>query len=173
MVLSIKFKDKEIFNANRITFTSFTLFIINEFAFSIIVYSWYILYKIGIISSINPYFALIVTLIQNIILFIYLMSKGLSQDDLIKYFIILIVIKILTIYSMRNDRRINYIDVYACVYMYIIYIFIFIIFWNLILKKNKDVFNIMEHDLINDSYNRDINSKIYDVVYNDMILQII
>lgn len=173
MELSLKFKDKEIMNTKNLSISKIGFIILNEIAFNVIIYIWYLLYSFGIITGPNPYFALVITFIQSLISFTYLLINGISQSNLIKYFIVLIIFKLLPIISMRNDIRVNYLDVYTCVYLYIIYIFILLVFVNLLFKQNIDVPDIITHDITNDKYANSINSHIYDTVYNDMILRII
>jgi len=173
MNLSIRFKNKELLNSDEIKLSALSILIINDLAFNIIIYIWYILYSLGIITSINPFFALSITLIQNIIVYFYLIKKGLSKEHLLKYTIVLIILKILPLISLRNDIRINYIDVYITFYIYIIYILILIIINHLLLKKNIDVIKIILSDINNEKYDKHIHNKIYDVVYDDIIKQII
>ena len=171
--LSIKFKDKEILNTGDITLTKIRLLIINEFAFNIIIYIWYGLYKFGIITGANPFFALVLSLIQNIILFIYLLINGLSYADMLKYTIVLLIFKIFPIYSMRNDMNISFFDVYVFIYLYLMYIFLLLVIFNIFLKKNFNILNIFKKDITNDKYDKNITSNAYDTIYNDMILRII
>jgi hypothetical protein len=171
--LSISFKDKEVFNTNYFTLTRIRILLLNEFAFNIIIYIWYILFSLGIITTPNPFFGLILSLIQNVILLIYLLIKGLSYDDLLKYTIVLIVFKLFPIYSMRNNMSVSYFDVYASIYLYIIYIFIILVVINVFLHKNYDIMNILQRDITNNKYDKSILSNAYDTVYNDMILRII
>ena len=173
MSLSIRFKNKELLNSNDITLSALGIIILNDIAFSIIIYIWYILFSLGIITTFNPFFALSITFIQNIIIYIYLLKKGLSHDNLIKYTVLLVIIKILPLISLRNNIRINYIDVYLTIYIYIIYILIIIIINHILLKKNIDIIKIVSTDLNNDNYDNKHMNKVYDVVYEDVIKQII
>lgn len=173
MNLSIRFKNKELLNSDEIKLSALSIIIINDLAFNIIIYIWYILYSLGIITSFNPFFALSITLIQNIIVYFYLIKKGLPRDNLIKYTIVLVILKILPLISLRNNIRINYIDVYITFYIYIIYILLLIIINHLLLKKNIDIIKIFLSDFYNEKYDKHIHNKIYDVVYEDMIKQII
>jgi hypothetical protein len=173
MNLSIRFKNKELLNSDEIKLSALSIIIINDLAFNIIIYIWYILYSLGIITSFNPFFALSITLIQNIIVYFYLIKKGLPRDNLIKYTIVLVILKILPLISLRNNIRINYIDVYITFYIYIIYILLLIIINHLLLKKNIDIIKIFLSDFYNEKYDKHIYNKIYDVVYEDMIKQII
>jgi hypothetical protein len=171
--LSIKFKDKEILNTGDITLTKIRLLIINEFAFNIIIYIWYGLYKLQLFPIANPFFALVLSLIQNIILFIYLLINGLSYADMLKYTIVLLIFKIFPIYSMRNDMNISFFDVYVFIYLYLMYIFLLLVIFNVFLKKNVNILNIFKKDITNDKYDKNITSNAYDTIYNDMILRII
>jgi len=171
--LSIQFKDKEVLNSNNFTISKISILLLNEFAFNIIIYVWYLLYIFGIIQSPNPFFALVISLIQNSILFIYLLNHGLTKDDLIKYLFVLIIFKIMPIYSMRNDMKVGYFDVYSTVYLYIIYIFLLLVVYDILLKRNTDVSKIFRSDITNAKYDNNMTTNMYDTVYNDMILRII
>ena len=171
--LSISFKDKEVFNTSYFTLTRIRILLINEFAFNFIIYIWYLFFIFGIIKTPNPFFALILSLIQNVILLTYLLIKGISYSDLLKYTIILIVFKLFPIYSMRNNMTVSYFDVYTSIYLYIIYIFIILVIINIFLHKNYDIMKIMKRDITNDKYNKSASGDVYDTVYNDIILRII
>ena len=171
--LSIKFKDKEILNTNSFTFSKIRILLINEFAFNIIIYIWYLLFIFGVISTPNPFFALVLSSIQNIILFIYLLIQGLSYGDLLKYSLILIIFKLYPLYSMREHMTVTFFDVYSCIYLYIIYIFLILVIINVLLHKNYDIIKIFKRDITNDKYDKNISSSVYDTIYNDMILRII
>jgi hypothetical protein len=172
--LSIKFKDKEIINTGHFTLSKIGIIILNEFAFNVIIYIWYLLFMFGIIDGPNPFFALILSLLQNIILFTYLlMMIGLSYDDLVKYTIILLVFKIMPIYSMMNYMSVSFFDVYSSIYLYIIYMFLILVIMDIFLRKNIDIIKILKTDITNDRYDVNVSNKIYDTVYNDMILRII
>jgi hypothetical protein len=171
--LSITFKGKEILNSSHFSLTSIRLLLLNEFAFNFIIYIWYLLFIFGIIETPNPFFALVISLLQNAILFIYLLIKGISYDDLLKYAIILLLFKIMPIYSMMNYMTVSYFDVYSCIYLYIIYIFLLIIILDILLKKNINIMDVFKTDITNNKYDKNMSSEIYDTVYNDMILRII
>lgn len=173
MNLSIRFKNRELLNSDNITLSALTIIILNDIAFNIIIYIWYILYSIGFITSANPFFALSITFIQNIAIYIYLLKKGLSKNNLIKYTILLIILKVIPLISLRNNIYINYIDVYVTIYIYIIYILILIIINDLLLKKNIDIIKIIINDIKYDNYEKKNINKLYDIVYEDVIKQII
>jgi hypothetical protein len=173
MNLSILFKNNELFNSNDYTLSAITIIIINDIAFNLIIYIWYLLYSFGIITFANPFFALSITLIQNIIAYMYLLKKGLSKDNLIKYSILLIILKVIPLISLRNDIHINYIDVYITIYLYIIYILFVIIINDILMKKNINVFEIVKRDFYNERYDDKNINKLYDVIYYDIVNKII
>jgi hypothetical protein len=171
--LSISFKGKEVFNTSHFTLTKIRILLINEFAFNFIIYIWYILFILGVISTPNPFFALILSFMQNVILLIYLYIKGLSYAELLKYTIVLIVFKLFPIYSMRDNMTVSYFDVYSGIYLYIIYIFILLVVINVFLNKNYDIMNILQKDITNNKYDTSISSSAYDTIYHDIILRIL
>jgi len=175
MDLSLQFKEKEIFNFNNFNLTKIGVIILNDLTFNIIILIWYILYDYNIITSPSVFFALIVSLIQNVCIFLYLIFKNLSTENIVKYFIILIILKIIPIISFYyyGKMTIDYIDVYATVYLYLIYILIFFIIYDIILQKNVNLSNIINKDFT--TYERDDNviSSVYDTTYNDIIKRII
>jgi hypothetical protein len=173
MNLSIRFKNNELFNSNDYTLSAITIIIINDIAFNVIIYIWYLLYSFGIITFANPFFALSITLIQNIIVYMYLLKKGLSKDNLIKYSILLIILKVIPLISLSNDIHINYTDVYITVYLYIIYILFVIIINDILMKKNIDVFEFVKKDIYNEHYDDKNVNKLYDVIYYDIVNKII
>lgn len=175
MNLSIQFKKKELVNTSHFTLSALHIILLNDISFNIIIYIWYILYSYEFIKSPNPFFALSISLIQNILIFIYLLNKKNSYDDLIKYTILLIILKIMPLISLYlNDNiTINYFDVYITVYLYIIYIFICIIIYNILLHNNINVVKIIFDDFKPHDYKENIMDVIYDKSYNDVIKQII
>lgn len=180
MNISIQFKDKEILNSNDLTFDKLSIILINDITFNLIIYIWYLTFIFGGITSVNPFFALITSFIINIGIFIYMLYKKISKANIIKYFILLIVIKIFPLISLYvNDKTyVNYIDIYSSVYLYIIYILIFFIIYDIILEKNIDVFShtfnkdVIKTDISNENDNG-VLSSIYDTTYNDIIKRII
>ncbi len=175
MNLSVQFKHKEIFNTDNLS--RLGIVIINDLTFNIIIYIWYLLVDFNIITSVNVFFAIMISLIQNIIIFIYLISKNISIEYIIKYFILLIILKILPIISLYNNNKIyiNYIDVYITVYLYLVYVLIFFIIYDVVLEKNIGITSIVNKDLTGSNITNDDNllNSIYDTTYNDIIKRII
>ena len=151
------------------------MIILNDFTFNMIILIWYMLYNYGFISSPNVFFAIAVSLIQNIFVFFYLISKNLTTDNIIKYFIILIILKIMPLISLYLNKNmyVDYIDVYATVYLYIIYILIFFVIYDIILQKNAGLDTIITKDFVTYENENNVISSIYDTTYNDIIKRII
>lgn len=173
MNLSIQFKKRELINTKHITLSALQIIILNDLSFNIIIYIWYLLFSYEFISAPNPFFALIISLIQNILVFIYLIKTRLSFENIIKYAILLIILKIMPIISLYDKISINYFDVYTTVYLYIIYIFILIIIHNILLHNNINIINMIFADLNTNKYNKTIMDTAYDKTYHDIIKQII
>jgi hypothetical protein len=175
MDLSVQFKEKEIFNFKHLNLTNVGIIIFNDFTFNIIILIWYMLYSYEIITSPNVFFAIIISLIQNIIIFIYLISKKLTTDNIIKYFIILIILKIFPIISLYQNNKINitYFDIYITCYLYLIYILIFFVIYDIILEKNASLTTIITKDFTIYDNEKNLMSSIYDTTYNDIIKRII
>ena len=79
-MISIEFKGSKIFslddlkdlNKNKVL-----LFLINDISFSLILYIWFIFYKFGIITSVSPFFGLIienVVILEGFIIYSYNIS---------------------------------------------------------------------------------------------------
>ena len=175
MNLSIQFKKKELVNTQDFKLSTIHIILLNDISFSVIIYIWYILYSYDIISSPNPFFALSISLLQNIVIFIYLLKTHYTLESLLKYLILLIILKIMTLISLYSYDKIsiNYFDVYSTVYLYILYIFVMIIVHNILLHNNKNVINTIKGDLNTDKYKENIMDVVYDKSYNDVIKQII
>jgi hypothetical protein len=172
--LSIQFKKKELINTKDITLSAIQTILFNDISFSIVIYIWYLIFINNGISAPNPFFAIILTLIQNIIIFIYLIKKKYTIDNLIKYTILLIILKIMPLISLYIDNKntINYFDIYSTVYLYILYIFIMIIIHNILLKDDKNIITTINDD-IKREYKENIMDTVYNKSYNDVIKQII
>ena len=148
------------------------LFLINEIAFSSLIFIWYILYRIGIIRA-SPLFALLITLIQNIIVIIILIKKNkITKNNLLRLSFILFILKIIPlIYFFPNYLDFTLKDVFLLIYLYIIYIIIVIIIidvFNIDIKIEKIIYN----DTIGDSYEHTATTHIYDFTYNEIIQKI-
>jgi hypothetical protein len=108
------------------------------------------------------------------VIFIYLLQTGHTIDNLIKYTILLIILKIIPLITLYvyDKVGINYFDVYSTFYLYILYIFVIIIIHNIFLKNNKDITKTLNNE-IRTEYKENVLDTVYDKSYNDVIKQII
>lgn len=148
------------------------LLLISEIAFSSFIFIWYILYINGFIKS-SPLFALLITLIQNIIILILLYkNKKINKKNILRYLFILFILKILPlIYFFPNYLDFTLKDVFFLIYLYAIYIIIVILIveiFNIDLKIEKIIYN----DTIGDSYEKAHTTRIYDFTYDQIINKI-
>lgn len=148
------------------------LFLINEVAFSSLIFIWYILYRIGIIGA-SPLFALLITLIQNIIVIIILIKKNkITKKNLLRFSFILFILKILPlIYFFPNYLDFTLKDVFLLIYLYIIYIIIAIIIID-VFNIDVKVENIIYNDTIGNNYEKAPSTRIYDFTYKEIIQKI-
>lgn len=150
-----------------------TLFLmISDFAFSSIIFIWYILYKLGL-NVTNPLFALLITFIQNIIvLSILLKKKKITKDNALRYGFILFILKFLPLLSFfPNYLNFTLKDIIITVYIYIIYMLIIIIIIE-IFGIDIDLTKIMSDDFFGENYEKTFSTKIYDYTYDEIISKI-
>jgi hypothetical protein len=172
--LSIQFKKRELVNTKYLTLSKIQMILINDISFGVIIYIWYLIFMNNGISAPNPFFALSISLLQNMVIFIYLLQTGHTIDNLIKYTILLIILKIIPLITLYvyDKVGINYFDVYSTFYLYILYIFVIIIIHNIFLKNNKDITKTLNNE-IRTEYKENVLDTVYDKSYNDVIKQII
>jgi hypothetical protein len=172
--LSIQFKKRELVNTKDLTLSKIQMILINDISFGFIIYIWYLIFVNNGISAPNPFFALSISLLQNMVIFIYLLQTGHTIDNLIKYTILLIILKIIPLITLYvyDKVGINYFDVYSTFYLYILYIFVIIIIHNIFLKNNKDITKTLNNE-IRTEYKENVLDTVYDKSYNDVIKQII
>lgn len=172
--LSIQFKKRELVNTKDLTLSKIQMILINDISFGVIIYIWYLIFMNNGISAPNPFFALSISLLQNMVIFIYLLQTGHTIDNLIKYTILLIILKIIPLITLYvyDKVGINYFDVYSTFYLYILYIFVIIIIHNIFLKNNKDITKTLNNE-IRTEYKENVLDTVYDKSYNDVIKQII
>jgi hypothetical protein len=172
--LSIQFKKRELVNTKDLTLSKIQMILINDISFGVIIYIWYMIFMNNGISAPNPFFALSISLLQNMVIFIYLLQTGHTIDNLIKYTILLIILKIIPLITLYvyDKVAINYFDIYSTFYLYILYIFVIIIIHNIFLKNNKDITKTLNNE-IRTEYKENVLDTVYDKSYNDVIKQII
>jgi hypothetical protein len=95
--------------------------------FSYWIFAWFILYYFGLIKY-NPLFILIVGYILTLFELIYMIFKGISYYNFIKYFIINVIIKfipiLLILIKINFQINIKLEDVYISFILALIYIYV-------------------------------------------------
>jgi hypothetical protein len=137
--------------------------------FSYWIFIWFLLYYIGIIRY-NPLFILTVGYILTLGELIYMIFRGISKYNFIKFFIINVIIKfipiLLILIKINFTIYINIQDIYASFILVLIYIFIMSI-----VNKNPYTYYkmMLETYIKDDNKYKSIFSKIYDNIYNKII----
>jgi hypothetical protein len=164
-MITIKYKGED-FKFDNINI----IIILSDITFSIVIFIWYLLYTFKIFTYFSPFFALILTLFQNIIIIFFLIyKKQLNIADLFKYIIILIILKVIPILSFYpNKFIIHFRDVFFILYLYAFYIIILIIL-DYIFDFNYDLKKTIMSDLHGDNYNKTPQYKIFDLTYDGII----
>ena len=89
-----------------------------DFVFSYWIFSWYLLYELGI-TSFNPKFALTIALFENIIQLCMMFYFKNTIINIIMFCFINLFIKIIPLWRLRNTNY-NLIDVYATLILFIV-----------------------------------------------------
>jgi len=84
------------------------------------IFFWYILYILKIIKY-NPKIALIIVTIGNIIMVFLMLIYNTKKNIVFLYFIMLIILKIIPLYSIWNDK-IRAKDIYFTIFIFILYL---------------------------------------------------
>lgn len=74
-----------------------------DLVFSYWIYLWYIIYMFNFIKY-SPKFALIIGLIDNIIMWLLMFLVGTSLKSILYFILINVVIKVIPIYTLINER---------------------------------------------------------------------
>lgn len=133
------------FNEINYSTIAIIIFIVNDILISLVLYIWYSLYNYKIIKSPHPFFAYAVSLIYNVIVYIYILRGNISFLKLLIYTLFLVFLKIMPIATMiiNNDIIIDYSSVYTTIYIILIYSLIIIIFNSILLKNNINIIDIL------------------------------
>jgi hypothetical protein len=91
-----------------------------DFVFSYWIFFWFILYKFKIIKY-SPKFSLVVAFIENLILLGLMMNRNVSTSTILKFLFINTIIKIMPLYSLKNDT-IHKEDICFTIMLFAIYI---------------------------------------------------
>lgn len=91
-----------------------------DLIFSYWILFWYILYITKTITCCSPKFALFLGIIENIVLLFYISFNGASLSTIIKFIVIIVVMKIIPYYAIRNDKIVIK-DIIVTLLLFIIY----------------------------------------------------
>jgi hypothetical protein len=158
------------YKGQDIKLTELHLYLVGDITFSLIIFIWYILYRFEIFTYFSPFFALVLTLLQNIILLSYLIIKRkININDTIKYIIILLIIKIIPILSFYPKKAVIHLrDIFFILYLYAFYI-IFILILIKIFNFEYDIKKVITADFSGENYDKTPQTKIYDLTYDGLI----
>jgi len=93
-----------------------------DFIFSYWVFLWYILFYFGIINVLNPKFAILVGLFENMIILFLMIYYKTKLQLIVTFFIMVIILKLLPIYTIWNTK-IRSQDILATFVLFLIYLF--------------------------------------------------
>jgi hypothetical protein len=122
---------------------------------------WFLLFIFGFTKA-NPYFILVISYIITLYGVFYLKYKKANNYNLLKFFIINIIIKLIPIIILicTNQHKFNYYDLYFLLNILILYIFVIYIF-----NKNPiNTYKRMYYSYINNK-SKSFVSKFYDNIY--------
>lgn len=154
--MSITFNFKEI----DILSIKFLIIFINDLLLYIIFFIWYLLFQFNVITSPNPLFAYIITLIYNIFILIYMIYKKISIDKVILYLFIIFILRILPIYYMITyyKLKIDLVSIYITIMILLIYFLILIVINNILLHNDINLLKILSHNIDIINGNQDLNN---------------
>ena len=137
-----------------------------DLVFSYWLFIWYILYKFKF-TSYSPKFLLIIGLVDNIVMFIMMLTYGTSYKTIIYFVMINTLIKVIPLYYLRNTS-IKMKDVYFGILLFIIFIIWIHINTQSLIGNTKTIYNSLLHgqnktpliDFINKIQNNFKNMKV-------------
>jgi len=158
------------YKGDDIKITELHLYLASDITFSLIIFIWYLLYKFEVFTYFSPFFALVLTLIQNLILLTYLLIKRkINFQNTFKYIIVLVVLKIIPILSFYPKKAVVHLrDVFFILYLYAFYI-IFLLILVKIFNYEYDIRKMIKADLSGENYDKTPQNKIYDLTYDGLI----
>ena len=130
--------------------------------FSYWVVLWFILYYFNL-TSFSPKFAITVGILENIILFIFMVIWGTSLRTIIWFVIINTIIKILPFYYLRNESY-NLKDIYATIALFVLFIVWLHINKQSLVGNAKLIYGNNNTPVMNLLHKIENNFKIYEVI---------
>jgi len=148
----------------------FNLFILSDITFTLIIFIWYILYIFNIFTYFSPFFALVLTLIQNIFIISFLIkNKKINISNAFKYILVLVILKVIPILSFYPNKMIIHIrDIFFIFYLYAFYILFLIILVDLF-DLQYDIKKMIYADFSGENIDKSPQTKIYDLSYESLV----
>jgi len=129
---------------------------------------WFLLFIFGFTKA-NPFFILVISYIIILYGVFYLKYKKANNYNLLKFFIINIIIKLIPIIILicTNQHKFNYYDLYFLLNILIIYFCVI----NILGKNPIDIYKRIYYKYINNSKNLNIIETIYDNTYKFLFIK--
>ena len=113
-----------------------------DFIFSYWIFAWYLLYFFEIVHAYNPKFAIIAGLIENLCILLMMFYYNTKIKLVILFVIMMIILKIIPIYTIW-DKNIQNKDIVATFVLFLIYLV-----WCRIHNKGSQIFIQRMNDLV-------------------------
>jgi hypothetical protein len=115
-----------------------------DFLFSYWIFFWYILYISGL-THFNPKFALIIAIIHNVCLLIMMIYLKVSEEFIIKFVILMFLIKLIPLYTINNKIKTS--DITVTFILLLVYIV-----WMLLNGKDLDYLFLSTKKIVNGKF---------------------
>ena len=133
-----------------------------DLLFSYWIFFWYLLYITGIFTYFSPMFAIIMGMIENVFTVILYLYRGISRYNLVKFTVINIFLKIIPLYTLRNES-IHLKDIYFTFGLFLIYTIY-------VLMNSDNVIRYLKNEFYGNINKRgSMEDAIYDNVYTHLI----
>ena len=113
-----------------------------DFIFSYWIFAWYLLYIFKIVDAYNPKFAIIAGLMENFCILLMMFYYSTKLKLVILFVIMMIILKIIPIYTIWN-KHIHSKDIVATFVLFLIYLV-----WCRIHNKGSQIFIQRMNDLV-------------------------
>ena len=107
-----------------------------DFIFSYWIFVWYILFYLGILSTYNPTFAIVVGLVENAIILCLMLYYHTKYSLVIAFCSMVILLKIIPLYTIWNNTTITCQDILATMVLFLLYLV-----WIIVNNKSMDDFS--------------------------------
>jgi hypothetical protein len=111
-----------------------------DYVFSYWIFGWFMLYYVGI-TRYNPFFALLVSLIENILLLILMIYYGVSIKSILSFILINFFIKVLPVIYLIKTKIILRDVIVTCILFLIYLVWLYINNKRTIFRVQKEIYN--------------------------------